>query len=261
MPPVYWINLDVSHKRRHRLVIELERSNITSHYRVPAVCPAELSLYDIKECSEAGPIVPTEWCCTISHLKAIWTAWHDGHEVALILEDDVCVVRSPVQPEVWRCIEASVPDENWQILQLLSFGDKAVALMMDNEGPLWVPWSSGMWSTGAYIINRTGMVNMLQTYAPGTLDMISWTNVRLDFSQMQLRDTSMPQDAKDQRARCVADWAIYVAVNTWTCSDVFMSETAEDSTIKPVELPLHAKSVQTIAEIAKGNRYKLKLPL
>lgn len=169
------------------------------------------------------------------------------------------MIRSPVQPEVWQRIEASVPDTNWQILQLLSCGDKAVDLLMDKEGPLWVPWSSGMWSTGAYIISRTGMVKLLQTYAPGTLDTTQWTNVRLDFSKMLLRDAFTSKNAKDRRARCVADWAIYVAVNTWTCTDVFINEAAEDSTIKPMELPLHAKSIQTIAEIAERRRFKLKL--
>lgn len=54
MLPVYWINLDVSRDRRLRLLLELERAKITSHYRVPAVCPDDLSLYDINDCSEAA---------------------------------------------------------------------------------------------------------------------------------------------------------------------------------------------------------------
>ena len=255
---VYWINLNSSCARRDKLLIELQRVGIDDHQRVAAVCPADLSSYNIIECSQAKAIIAAEWCCTISHLKAIWTALHDGQEVAMIIEDDVQVIRSPVT--AWDNICKSVGDKQWDVLQLIAFGDMAIDLMTDEGAPLWVPWRSGLWSTGGYVISRAGMKKILDMYAPKTLGCGAWPeNACIDFSRMPIRDRFTPASVHDPRARCVADWALYVAVKTLTCTDVFLNEAANDSTIKTHELPLHNKTIQAITSIAKLDCFKLPM--
>lgn len=250
--PVYWINLESSKHRRESLLKELQRVNITDQQRVAAVSPSQLCSYDIYEPENMAPMIPAEWCCTLSHLKAIWTAYRDCQEVALIIEDDVRVIRSPV--DAWKTIKDST-HQQWDILQMLSFGDTAVRLMLNPDSPLWVSWKTGIWSTGAYIINRAGMERVLQTYVPEVLHRDTWLSnppTLVDFSGMCV-------DGQTNVSRCVADHALYVAVRTLSCTDVFFTEAAQDSTIKSEDLHLHSDTITAIKYIADKKAFKLPL--
>lgn len=251
--PVYWINLDHSLTRKHNTIKQLEDHNVKQHFRVPAVEPSQLGNYDISKPAMQHLLLPAEWCCTLSHLKAIWTALQHCQDTALIIEDDVNIIRCPSHADAWRAIVGSLGTREWHILQMAPFGDIAVDLLTDDQAPLWIPWRSGIWSTCAYIINRRGMVNMLQRYAPSLLTSKEWgvTRHHVNFSDMPVSD--------DPRARAVADWALYVAVITWTCTDVFFTEAGQDSTIKVLELPLHQKTIQAISNVVQKKQYKLAL--
>lgn len=72
---MYWINLESSRERRENLQTEFSRAGITKHTRVQAVTPQDLGSFTVHlpQCAQRG-MIETEWCCTLSHLKAIWTA-------------------------------------------------------------------------------------------------------------------------------------------------------------------------------------------
>lgn len=217
--------------------------------RVPAIDPSILSQVHAVSPADVPDISPKEWCCCISHLKAIWTAWSAGDQHALILEDDISIIRWPDFPAFW----SSLPrEEDYHVLQLLAFGDKAIELMRDESSPVWVRWTPGIWSTGAYMINKRGARHILAKYAPQLLTTQTWpTHLELDFTTMR---------AGDPRARVVSDWCLYVAGDAWTCTDVFFTETGDDSTIKPQELSLHAATIRCIKEVARRAVFKMCLP-
>lgn len=200
--------------------------------RITAVTPSQLQDYSITLPPDVplDHITPEEYCCTLSHLRAIRTAWFAGDEVALILEDDMRIIRYPDS----QLLETA-PD-GWEILQMMAMGDLAVQNMQKAEQ--WVPWCAGLWSTGAYIINRAGMIRVLDQYAPHK------QQCRIDFSAMCMANP---------RARAVADWALYVAANTFSNTDVFFTEDPGDSTIKQEDIPLHQHTLQAIEDkVATG---------
>lgn len=230
---------------------QFEAAGVDRHTRIRAVCPAELHLYDIVVPPHLPAISPSEYCCTLSHLKAIWTAYKAGADTALIMEDDVRIIRWPASPSAWKVISKSAPDD-WRLLQMVSLGDIAMQLM-SGSSDIWVPWESGLWCTGAYFINREGMQEILSKYVPDQISASAWATddlVRVNFSTMK---------TDDARARCVADWALYVAATTYTCTDIFLTEIAEDSTLNSRELQCHRLTTDLVCKIASKNIFKLQL--
>lgn len=120
--------------------------------------------------------------CALSHLKAIHTAYLAGHESAVILEDDVSLRSAFSWPGGLSNMTsmAQTPRGGWDILQLASMSSEYLRKTKELEQPFWParPWEAWrMWnldadiSTGAYVISRTGMANILnytQTSATGT---------------------------------------------------------------------------------------------
>ena len=246
--PVYWINLQESCQRREQLLEEFRRHHVNAQTRIEAICPPQLTHFAISSPSGIPEITPKEYCCTLSHLKAIWTAFRNNDAAALIMEDDMRIIRWPGRHDVCSVLMTSAPD-GWHILQLFSLGTLAVELL--SHASLWVPWRSGIWSTGAYIINRDGMQAMLQKYVPQQVSRDVWYSrdscVMVDFKNMRTDNV---------RARCVADWALYVAVSTYVCTDVWFTETAEESTINNKDLSCHRSSIKVIEEYARNKKFK-----
>lgn len=246
--PVYWINLDKSVDRRQSMILELDK--FTHHTRISATCPEQLCKYDIKSPDGIRNISREEYCCTISHLQAIKTAFDNGDRLALILEDDVRVIRWPGKREILDTIVTNAP-KGWMILQMLAFGGEMKQLNSDETAPFFVPWSSGIWSTGAYIINRAGMSHIIDCCLPSDEEPISDAKAKqlIDFRHIS---------TKDRRARCVADWVLYITAKTYTCTDMFFTEAAEDSTIKSSDLPYHLQATEALSQAVQLGRFKLK---
>lgn len=243
---VYWINLVESRDRCNSMQQQFFAHGITNHQKVEAVSPISLGSYDILTPPDSSPMTDKEYCCTISHLRAIWTAFSDGCQEALIMEDDMRIIRWPGKAAVWNDLKKTT-SKKWEILQLFAMGSIATSLL--SETSLWVPWRSGIWSTGAYVISKKGMQRILQKYVPQQVSRNTWPfscHVQIDFRAI----------ADIERVRCVADFALYVAVNTLTCTDVFFNETAEDSTIDEKDLACHRQSTKIIDEFADEKKFK-----
>ena len=78
-------------------------------------------------------------------------------EAVLVLEDDMELLRWPTNE-----LLAMAP-EDWQVLQLYSLGPRASHLYTLDDAPLWDAWnlSKHLFNTGAYVINRSGMRQVL----------------------------------------------------------------------------------------------------
>ena len=223
---------------------EFQQARVINHCRIAAVSPSMLHDYTIKIPSNLHEehITSEEYCCTLSHIQAIFAAWLAGDDSALVLEDDVRIIRWP--GEIWDEILSSAP-KDWQVLHMLPLGDDAVRLLEDKKTPLWTRWRSGLWGAAAYIISRVGMEQVLTKYVPNYQQLSVVRHV--DFTQIC---------TDDKRCRCVADWVIYVAAVTWTCTDVFFSEMGDDSTIKQDDLPMHQPTLRAIREVETKGLWK-----
>ena len=108
LPSIYWINLDKSKERRNALETSMDLTGVVNHHRVAAydakrvaasINSKQLMFHELIKVY-AGDENPSFWkhpkniytyneaACLMSHLTAIKQAYDDGHEVALIVEDD-----------------------------------------------------------------------------------------------------------------------------------------------------------------------------
>lgn len=156
--PVYYINLDRSPERRIHMEKQAKKFNIRLN-RISGVDDAKLksliegtyedfkyAVYGYEKYSKG------ELGCTLSHLKAIRTAYDKGDAIAIIMEDDVSFNLIPHWNKNLEQIMDDAP-KNWNIISLLnSCNTKASGTYVDDIY---------CWGTQVYIINREGMKNIL----------------------------------------------------------------------------------------------------
>jgi GR25 family glycosyltransferase involved in LPS biosynthesis len=89
--PIYWINLKRSEDRRNYMIEEFNKYNITNHTRIDAIDGKELDIdlfnNEHNVCSKRKMTI-SEIGCSLSHIKAIKTAYDNKDEYAIIMEDD-----------------------------------------------------------------------------------------------------------------------------------------------------------------------------
>lgn len=116
--PMYWVNLDRSLDRRERMLETFERLGPrVQAKRVPAFDGASLDEIDIRMLK--GRRTATEVACLRSHVRALDTMLRDGHEMAVIMEDDVSLDAAHLWPQRLSEIVATAPDD-WTAIQLYS---------------------------------------------------------------------------------------------------------------------------------------------
>lgn len=132
-----------------------------------------------------------ELACTMSHLSAILYAYHLDADVALITEDDVRFPVDFVDRLENMLVEAP---QDWETLQLLTVNPDVVHKLAQLYTTRFVKWYPPHWSTAAYVINRRGMMKVLETLSSfGEVDV--WNMSRTSWR--------IPRDAH------VADEVIY----------------------------------------------------
>ncbi len=144
--PVYWINLQRSADRREHLLKNFHEKGII-HRRIEAVS---------HEKSHIG--------CCLSHITAIYTAWSNGNEYALICEDDVDFF---LGVEVFQRIEqilttlpTSVKDD-WEVLQLQYIEPTFLKMLLPYVQEQNRVIKGYFMGAAAYLINRKGMEKFL----------------------------------------------------------------------------------------------------
>ena len=173
--PIYWINLDRSVDRRKQMEAMFSMPKLTgwNNTRISAanVKGVQAKLDDgtlfvaAKICQEKcelwtpGRITMKEVAVSLSHINAIKEAYERGDPMALILEDDVVIQDDFL--DSWKEYLRTAP-LNWNVLQMLTNNYRDVLPYLSKisqDG--FVPWFPEHWSTGAYLINRAGMQNIL----------------------------------------------------------------------------------------------------
>ena len=175
--PIYYINMDKSTTRRQRMEGKL-RHNEPYNKRIQAVVPEDLDRYEVTmgKCQSGGPAL----CCLLSHLKAVFTAYHDGASIALFLEDDVEIERWPV----WSSLLMTAP-KGWQMLRFFITSYDTLQIYGKAVNELWLENRYGWDGCVAHIINREGMERLLESCIPQFRLLRSFSQVsKVDLTEM-----------------------------------------------------------------------------
>jgi GR25 family glycosyltransferase involved in LPS biosynthesis len=221
---LYYINLDSSINRKQRFLQRLPKYIIP--IRINAITPNTLP--NIKtnirfDHSKDKKILS----CTASHLKAIYTAYHNNEDIVFISEDDIIFIKNIN----WYQLINLAPN-NWDIIQLhicclptitesynpIYKYDKTNTLFLEIKNRI-IP------SAACYLINRKAMKKILEMYIPNYNDN-NWNNIKvLDF-------TKHPESY-------AADDLIFYNTNRYVCTQILIDVDGIDSTLHPENLPKH----------------------
>ncbi|KAK9905046.1 hypothetical protein WJX75_008545 [Coccomyxa subellipsoidea] len=158
---VFLISLPQSSDRRERIRPQLLR-HAASITEVQAIDgrKGDLQQFTIKVPPSCDATTKAQLAVTASHLKAIHEAYRSNADMALIVEDDMKVLRWPSHGLLYT----APPD--WDILLLYMMGAQADSIYR-SPSSLWVAWGPSIFSAGAYIIHRPAMQKILDSYMPG----------------------------------------------------------------------------------------------
>ena len=163
---MYYINLERCPERRK----ETEELFPTAK-RVEAFDGEKLSSYENivlppYDPNPARGMKPSQLACSLSHIKAIKTAYDNGDDGALILEDDM----SNKLEYKWKHTLDEVVSEIQERSNCISFhcsNARRLSLMMESwfdKGCLFSEWSGANWGTATYYISREGMVRIMKMF-------------------------------------------------------------------------------------------------
>lgn len=158
--PIYYINLKRSPDRNEYMQRQIKCHNVFPWTRIEAVDGEnDLSVNYINLFKGTDTLNNGEIGCTLSHLRAIETAYHDGVEYALILEDDASfdLVSHWDKPLSQYIAEMTEP---WATLQLYSNFDYSSIQDTYHCPP------RNTWLTLAYVINRQAIKDILAKVKP-----------------------------------------------------------------------------------------------
>tara|TARA_B110000037_G_scaffold178746_1_gene204616 strand:- start:2249 stop:2911 length:663 start_codon:yes stop_codon:yes gene_type:complete len=153
----YYINLDFSIKRK-----EFMEKNYENIIRIEAYNGKNLKKYnDIilpKECEQTN----NELACSLSHIKAIITAYNNNDNEALIFEDDT----SNEYKNKWKKNIEDIIRDAPKDIECISFfcsniNELRKIIKLKNHYSLYNP---SRWSTGCYYINRKGIEKIYNKY-------------------------------------------------------------------------------------------------
>jgi GR25 family glycosyltransferase involved in LPS biosynthesis len=118
---IYWINLDRSKERKEKMLTVLDDSTfgdipkiriVANDGKTPEKVYKKLDNYEKQDST-----TDSEYACLLSHMDAIRTFYDSGHDVALILEDDITLEFKKYWKKSIKQITTDAP-EDWDIIML-----------------------------------------------------------------------------------------------------------------------------------------------
>jgi GR25 family glycosyltransferase involved in LPS biosynthesis len=202
--PIYWINLDRSNDRKQVMNDMFKQIN-TKNTRISAYDGKVIDEYT--DLNFVSDITPYEIGCTASHLKCIKSAYDNGNDTAIIMEDDIGINFINKWDSSINDICASAPDD-WEIIKIFGSYSKYTKLLIEKSSEsLFVPWNKDSLGTGVYIINHKGMKKIMDLFYSNE----KW-NVKHD--------------------KAVADFILYDELVTYDYTKPTFNQRIFDSTIK-----------------------------
>ena len=228
-PHIFYININKSKDRNNRFRSRLENTSYVLR-RIEAITPETLNNKVIRLPEHCKSLTNEELSCSLSHLKAIHTAYHAQLKYVLIMEDDIYFMKHPD----WEVLINSAP-RNWEVLQLFTLETD----VYNNDELIWEEHRRNMYSAGAYVINLIGMEKLLKQFVPEykkeNWDEISTINFENTLNIVKV---------------CVADIFIFTHVKTYVYSDILFNAEGIDSEIHSDHLSFHRTNINKINEIS-----------
>jgi FkbM family methyltransferase len=162
--PIFYINLKSSKDRELNMKKQINKYNINNITRIEGVNGNILKslkegiIYDGTKYKNNCKISKAELGCSLSHLKTIKYIYDLNIDIALILEDDLSFDLMPLWeyslPELVKNIEYK--HNNWNIIRIHNI----TCNIENNYDKLEIE----CWGCKAYIINRKGAENIINTF-------------------------------------------------------------------------------------------------
>jgi len=220
---IYYINVEDHSDRNIRFCERLPTYVIP--IRIDAVTPSTMPT--IKKNLKSMFNTDLELACFCSHLKAIYTAYMNNEEYAIIMEDDAIIV----QDINWNRLTQLAPPD-WEILQM------HVCCLMNttenhhdvynysNTNNLWLrsAESASIPSAAAYVISRKGMEKLITRFIKRDLD-----TDKLCTNDILSTDLSI--DLRNEGASCQADVILYNHLTRYICTQMIVNVENIDSTL------------------------------
>lgn len=182
--PIYYINLDKSEHRKCYIEKQCRLYNIHNITRVPGVYGKKLNFSrdivdfngeQIRYINNFTDCSKSELGCLLSHFKAIYTAYTNGDQIALICEDDVSFSLLPYWKYNLRDIINDAPND-WDIISLFH-----IVCQSNKEPYIRYSEQNNCYSNLSYIINRRGMEKCLESILVNGMfyfdnNLPKWTN-------------------------------------------------------------------------------------
>lgn len=165
--PVYYINLDSDIDKLKFIQDQIDYykcnsdvhrvSGIDARQKKPTLLQFGKYSYPIQS---NLTLTNPEMGCLLSHIKAILTAYYNGDDYAIILENDAYFKHARLWKTNLQDIITDAPPD-WNLLNLYS-SSICCGYLFDNETYVKHSPSNKCFLASSYIINRQGMYNVLQ---------------------------------------------------------------------------------------------------
>lgn len=161
--PIYYINLDRAVERREYLEKMFDKYQIKNVTRIPGVDGKKVEIeYKVIGYQKYSP---GELGCTLSHIKAIKTAYDNGDQIAVIIEDD-CGFGLLSQNNINLDQIINLAPTDWEYINLCPLNPM---IKVYNEP--FVPEDNFTgYGTSVYVINRKGMEKVLELLGDNIID-------------------------------------------------------------------------------------------
>lgn len=154
---IYYINLERSVNRRKKM------EGIYSRLiRIPAYDGEQIDSYTDINLIPGYDMSPSEIGCSLSHLRAIYTAYKNGDKSALIMEDDIYNSFQYLWEQQLSDLLCNVPS-CVECVQLHCINPSVISNML-NIKKKFINWQDDSWGMGCYYITRKGMRKIVQKY-------------------------------------------------------------------------------------------------
>ncbi|CAL5220631.1 g2674 [Coccomyxa viridis] len=251
--PVFLLSLPQSQARRTAIEprIRMHASNLTlvqpydgRRPRMERIegqqVPANLNVEGYEELDIRLPATclgttAVQLAVAVSHLKAVLEAYTSGASLALIMEDDMDILRWPSAPLLFT----APPD--WDALSLYMMGPDADAIYRSPQS-LWVPWHTKIFSAGAYIMHRPAMRKLLQALLPGAAE--SGVMRVVDLTPIE------PHGCQSERV-------MFSQVRAFVCTDFTLVESSGESTLDTSHRPMHDATAELVQQIVQEQGFTL----
>lgn len=249
-PPVYWINASGNSQRSRETLNMMETYSINNTRihgptaedarRLTVAGNVSVNCTLIPKCvdmctrhQKKGEFLYSDVAVTLGHLSAIKAAFRDNVALALIAEDDIDF--DEALPMYLAAVLSKSPTD-WQVLQINVRNPAVLDQFSHIRDPV-VNWHREYWGTGAYIINRAGMSDLLSRFAPST-------------GLVHLSDSP------------TADWLIYSYLRTYVSTKVMTNSRGSNARSQrekktDVSLTTVKQEAKHFAPVARGVRSTL----